>query len=270
MDVSKLEYIFSQKTADEWWQKKSELRKSFLKRLYKSLEETQIKTLVRKSLEISFKYTEGTFCIQDNFNEKMEKAAIPLFREEIAEIVIGILDSELDEFKLVMSQYFDKSQIKDLSSPLKPELKRTTGGKALEIFAFLTIVPGLFYLVYQSLSWSYDEALDQIADQIAKNFCKGFYFKVIYDMTSQYDDSVAKLESANHFSKTNQEFIEEEKQEQIEKKKLQQVETRINEIDDILESNSVEENFDFSDANIGSQVSMVSDQISKKNSHEPQ
>ena len=89
-------------------------------------------------------------------------------------------------------------------------------------------------------------------------------------MTSQYDDTVDKLESANRFSKTNQEFIEEEKQEQIEEQKLQQVETRINEIDDILESNSVEENFDFSDANIGSQVSMVSDQISKKNSHEPQ
>ena len=37
-------------------------------------------------------------------------------------------------------------------------------------------------------------------------------------MTSQYDDAVAKLESANQFSKTNQEFIEEEKQEQIEEK----------------------------------------------------
>ena len=83
-------------------------------------------------------------------------------------------------------------------------------------------------------------------------------------MTSQYDDTVGKLERENLFSKTNQQFIEEEKQEQIQEKKAQQVEERIKEIDDILESN----NFHFSDVNLGSQISMVSDQLSKKNSHE--
>ena len=41
--------------------------------------------------------------IKNNFNEKMEKEAIPLFHKEISESVIKILDSELNEFKTVMS-----------------------------------------------------------------------------------------------------------------------------------------------------------------------
>ena len=87
-------------------------------------------------------------------------------------------------------------------------------------------------------------------------------------MTSQYDDTVGKLERENLFSKTNQEFLEEEKQEQFQEQKSQQIEERIKEIDDILESNNAEENFHFSDVNLGSQVSMFSDKLSTKNSHE--
>ena len=41
--------------------------------------------------------------IENNFKETMEKAAIPLFQKEITEIVFDILNSEVNEFKLVMS-----------------------------------------------------------------------------------------------------------------------------------------------------------------------
>ena len=59
--------------------------------------------MVRKSLELSFQNTEEEFVIENNFKETMEKAAIPLFQKEITEIVFDILNSEVNEFKLVMS-----------------------------------------------------------------------------------------------------------------------------------------------------------------------
>ena len=45
---------------------------------------------------------------------------------------------------------------------------------------------------------------------MAKNFGNRYYYRIIHDITSEYDDIVAKLERENLFSKTDQEYLEEE------------------------------------------------------------
>ena len=91
---------------------------------------------------------------------------------------------------------------------------------------------------------------------MAKNFGNRYYYRIIHDITSEYDDIVAKLERENLFSKTDQDYLEEEKQEQIQEKR-EKFAKRAQEIDDALVSNK--ENNSYSDVNSQSQVSTVSD-----------
>ena len=91
---------------------------------------------------------------------------------------------------------------------------------------------------------------------MAKNFGNRYYYRIIHDITSEYDDIVAKLERENLYSKTDQEYLEEEKQEQIQEQR-EEFAKRAQEIDDALVSNK--ENNSYSDVNSQSQVSTVSD-----------
>ena len=91
---------------------------------------------------------------------------------------------------------------------------------------------------------------------MAKNFGNRYYYRIIHDITSEYDDIVAKLERENLYPKTEQQYLEEEKQERIQEQR-EGFAKRAQELDDAIESNK--ENNPYSDVNSESQVSIVSD-----------
>ena len=132
----------------------------------------------------------------------MQEDSIPLINEKLKETAQTLLIEGIDKFEKVLIQ-FKKTQAKnmqqlDYSENISIQWT-TTLQRVGEIALYVSLLGGLIYWAVQSLSWSYEQALDEVAEQLLKNFNKGQKYKLITQITNFYDQMTSQCEERNLF-----------------------------------------------------------------------